>query len=209
MPCAMVKPAAPPAMLFNPKAPSIIIFSTSGSFARNIYITAAAAIIYTALITGTILPAAEHIPFAPPLSTIYMSAAVIMPAISFTRPICSPKPSAPAAEAAASASVFDCTMLPQAREAKSANTENAAASGHAPLPMPSTIQYMVPPALSFPPPGRYLIAISASAYLVAMPSMPLIHSQNIAPGPPIAIAPATPAMLPVPTQPPSAAEKAS
>ena len=32
-----------------------------------------------------------------------------------------------------------------------------------------------------------------------MPKKPQIHIQNIAPGPPIAIAPATPAKFPVPT----------
>ena len=40
---------------------------------------------------------------------------------------------------------------------------------------------------------------SASAYLVAMPNSPVIHIQNKAPGPPAAMAVATPAMFPVPT----------
>jgi hypothetical protein len=41
-------------------------------------------------------------------------------------------------------------------------------------------------------------AQTASAYLVAMPKSAVIHIQNRAPGPPRAIAVATPAMLPVP-----------
>ena len=39
----------------------------------------------------------------------------------------------------------------------------------------------------------------ASAYIVAIPKKALIHIQNIAPGPPEAMAVAAPAMLPVPT----------
>ena len=46
---------------------------------------------------------------------------------------------------------------------------------------------------------RYFTASSASANLVAIPTSPVTHIQNSAPGPPAAIAPATPAMLPVPT----------
>jgi len=39
----------------------------------------------------------------------------------------------------------------------------------------------------------------ASEYLDAMPSTPVTHIQNRAPGPPIEMAVATPTMLPVPT----------
>ena len=46
---------------------------------------------------------------------------------------------------------------------------------------------------------RYLTAKTASEYLVAMPTRPVIHIQNKAPGPPAAMAVATPAILPVPT----------
>ena len=41
--------------------------------------------------------------------------------------------------------------------------------------------------------------MTISANLVHMPSTPDTHSQNSAPGPPIEIAVATPAMLPTPT----------
>ena len=47
--------------------------------------------------------------------------------------------------------------------------------------------------------SRYLTARTASEYLVAMPTSPVIHIQKSAPGPPAAMAVATPAMFPVPT----------
>ena len=45
----------------------------------------------------------------------------------------------------------------------------------------------------------YLTANNPSEYLVAIPKSPVIHIQNIAPGPPNAIAVATPTIFPVPT----------
>ena len=47
--------------------------------------------------------------------------------------------------------------------------------------------------------SRYLTDRTASEYLVAMPTRPVIHIQKSAPGPPAAMAVATPAMFPVPT----------
>ena len=47
--------------------------------------------------------------------------------------------------------------------------------------------------------SRKRTASTTSAYLVAMPTRAVIHIQNKAPGPPTAIAVATPAILPVPT----------
>ena len=46
---------------------------------------------------------------------------------------------------------------------------------------------------------RVVCARTASAYIVAMPKNAIIHIQNIAPGPPMSIAPDAPTMLPVPT----------
>ena len=74
---------------------------------------------------------------------------------------------------------------------------NAMPSQRSPIPRSST--YIGPPALR--PCGvvmRYLMARSASPYLVAMPKMPVSHIHRTAPGPPAAIAVATPTMLPVP-----------
>ena len=45
---------------------------------------------------------------------------------------------------------------------------------------------------------RYLIARSPSEYLVAIPKTPVNQHQKTAPGPPNAIAVATPMILPVP-----------
>ena len=46
---------------------------------------------------------------------------------------------------------------------------------------------------------RVFCASTASAYIVAMPKKAITHIQNIAPGPPVSIAPEAPTMLPVPT----------
>ena len=48
--------------------------------------------------------------------------------------------------------------------------------------------------------SRNFTARVTSEYLVHMPTRAEIHIQNTAPGPPAAIAPDTPAMLPVPME---------
>ena len=59
---------------------------------------------------------------------------------------------------------------------------------------------MGPPFMSpFESVSRYLTDSTASEYFVAMPTRPVIHIQKSAPGPPAAMAVATPAMFPVPT----------
>ena len=67
-------------------------------------------------------------------------------------------------------------------------------------PSPVIIMYIGPPctspALSRP---LYMIDRAPSKNLVHIPSMALTHIQNIAPGPPMHKAMATPAMLPMPT----------
>ena len=66
--------------------------------------------------------------------------------------------------------------------------------------MPSVSTYIGPPCtlprLSLP---LYIIANVPSKNLVAIPNRALTHIQKMAPGPPIAMAMATPAMLPIPT----------
>ena len=52
------------------------------------------------------------------------------------------------------------------------------------------------PSLSFP---LYITAKVPVKNLVAIPTTALIHIQNTAPGPPMAMATATPAILPIPT----------
>ena len=54
----------------------------------------------------------------------------------------------------------------------------------------------------------YITANDDVKNLVVIPIIPLIHIQNIAPGPPIEIATATPAILPIPTVAESAVVKA-
>ena len=59
--------------------------------------------------------------------------------------------------------------------------------------------YIDPPTVSPSSVLRYRTARVASANFVAMPTMPPIHIQKTVPGPPSAIAPATPMRFPVPT----------
>src|SRR5690606_2115815 len=92
------------------------------------------------------------------------------------------------------------TMLPMPKPASPPKTANAPASQPQRLPRPLRMAYIGPPACSpLSSTSRYFTATTTSAYLVAMPTNAVIHIQNSAPGPPTAIAVATPAMLPVPT----------
>ena len=76
-------------------------------------------------------------------------------------------------------------------------------------PRPFLMEYIGPPSHSPPGPrSRKRRARATSAYLVPMPSRAEAQSQKSAPGPPRQTARATPAMLPVPTVPASAAQRA-
>ena len=68
--------------------------------------------------------------------------------------------------------------------------------------------YIGPPTVSPSSVLRYRTARVASANFVAMPTMPPTHIQNTVPGPPSAIAPATPMRFPVPTVAAKAVHKA-
>ena len=64
---------------------------------------------------------------------------------------------------------------------------------------PRSKAYIAPPIMvPFSLFTLYLTPISVSAYLVAIPKIPVIHIQNTDPGPPIAMAVPTPMILPVP-----------
>ena len=84
------------------------------------------------------------------------------------------------------------TMLPMPKPASPPNSAKAPPSQAQRLPRPFLIAYIGPPTCS----PR---ASTTSQYLVAMPTSAVHHIQNSAPGPPMKIAVATPAMLPVPT----------
>ena len=81
-----------------------------------------------------------------------------------------------------------------------ANMQKKRAIGRSLGLMPSVSTYIGPPCtlprLSLP---LYIIASVPSKNLVAIPNSALTHIQKMAPGPPIAMAIATPAMLPMPT----------
>lgn len=69
--------------------------------------------------------------------------------------------------------------------------------------------YIAPPTISsLESLTRYLIARKVSAYLVAIPKIPVIHIQKIAPGPPAAMAVPTPIIFPVPKVAESAVQSA-
>ena len=79
-------------------------------------------------------------------------------------------------------------------------TAKKRASGVHFLPRPCSIMCIGPP-WGAPVSSRplYIMASTPSWYFVAMPTSALTHIQNIAPGPPMTSAMATPAMLPNPT----------
>src|SRR3990167_1854020 len=89
------------------------------------------------------------------------------------------------------------TMLPMPKAATAVRKANATASQRQFIPRSRT--YIGPLAMS---PAllvvRYFTASRASAYFVAIPKTPVSHIHKTAPGPPEAMAVATPTMLPVP-----------
>ena len=92
---------------------------------------------------------------------------------------------------------FACTVLPIPNDANVAKRANRTASHFQPNPFSRA--YIGPPnivpRLVF---TRYFTASNPSAYLVEIPKTPVNQHQSTAPGPPRAIAVATPMMLPVP-----------
>ena len=95
------------------------------------------------------------------------------------------------------AMAFTWVAQPMPKEASVPNSAKATPSHF--ICRPRSRAYMAPPCMR---PSlvltRYLTAIRASAYLVAMPNTPVSQHQNTAPGPPRAIAVPTPMMFPVP-----------
>ena len=90
-----------------------------------------------------------------------------------------------------------CTVLPMPKAAQAVNTAKSTAS-HLRC-SPRSRAYMGPPSMR--PSGvftRYFMASRPSEYFVAMPNTPVSQHHSTAPGPPSAMAVATPTMLPVP-----------
>src|SRR5688572_29169448 len=91
-----------------------------------------------------------------------------------------------------------------------AQRQNKTARGYQRLLIASRITYMGPPCISpaesFP---RYMTESVLVKKLVDMPTKAVTHIQNKAPGPPICMAKATPAILPIPTVEASAVDNAS
>src|SRR5918993_2887763 len=92
------------------------------------------------------------------------------------------------------------TILPMPKPAIPPKIAKAVPSQAHFVPSPFLMAYIGPPMCSpFSSTSRYCTASTTSQYLVAKPTRAVIHIQNRAPGPPSAIAVATPTMLPVPT----------
>ena len=90
-----------------------------------------------------------------------------------------------------------CTVLPMPKAAMAVKSAKSTPNQRA--PSPRSRAYIGPPNMR--PSAvvmRYLMASSPSAYLVAMPKTPVSQHHNTAPGPPRAMAVATPMILPVP-----------
>ncbi len=89
------------------------------------------------------------------------------------------------------------------------HTANIRARGLNRGPSPTSIKYMGPPwAMPSSSWRRYMQASVQVKNFVHMPSKPAIHIQKMAPGPPMLMAMATPAILPMPIVPDNADESA-
>ena len=101
----------------------------------------------------------------------------------------------------ASAREFDCVEAPMPKAANDANKANRMARMRPAFLFlkPRSRAYMAPPSIlpewSF---TRYFTPMNTSEYFVAIPRMPVIHIQKMAPGPPNSRPVPTPTMLPVP-----------
>src|SRR5690606_10890157 len=91
-----------------------------------------------------------------------------------------------------------------------AHKQNKTANGYQALLIPSRITYIGPPWIcpseSFPLNITERLLVKK---LVDIPTKAVTHIQNKAPGPPMVIAAATPAILPIPTVEASAVDNAS
>ncbi len=108
-----------------------------------------------------------------------------------------------------SATELACTMLPMPRAATAVKKANNTARNFHLFPNPSSIKYIGPPRTW--PSGsirRYITARVHEVYLTAMPKTAVTHIQKSAPGPPMAIAVATPVIFPVPMVADKAADSA-
>ncbi len=128
----------------------------------------------------------------PPISTTPTNTTMTMPEASGGMP---------------NVSSIDCAMvlvwvmLPMPKAARAAKTANPTARTLPNGPLIPRLRYSCgPPRCSpFSSTTRNFEPRKASEYFEAMPTRPVTHIQNRAPGPPRPIAVATPAMLPTPT----------
>ena len=139
---------------------------------------------------GTSLPERAAMRLTPPMSTrpARMSRARATPQVGM------PKEAFRLPEMA-----LDCTRAPVPMQAQAPKRAKAVPSQAQRGPRPFLMKYMAPPT-QFPAGvcSRYFTESMTSQNLVIMPTRAVIHIQNRAPGPPMAMAVATPTILPVP-----------
>ncbi len=139
---------------------------------------------------GTTFSATAPIRLIPPRITAPVKTVITMPLIHV---------SMPKAFSTALAIPLAWTMLPIPKPASPPKMAKAVPSHCQCFPSPFLMANIGPPACSpLSSTSRYFTATTTSAYFVAIPTKAVTHIQNSAPGPPTAIAVATPAMLPVP-----------
>ena len=160
---------------------------------------------YITHMNGTSTPATEPIRLMPPMMTIATRMARIRPVIysgmSVTSRVMSP-------------TLHAWNIFPPVTADTSSVRQKSTPMNLPSPPRPHSLRPLAttnigpPCGLSGSDVSRKSIDCVTSVLLSAMPTKPTIHIQNTAPGPPIAMAIATPAILPRPTVAESAAESA-
>ncbi len=171
-----VPPANPPIWAAGSKADLKISARVGGTSAACMISTTEAVVTYVAAMNGTSFEVTRPILRIPPRITAATSDAS-------TRPVT--QVGTPRSCRTWSATVNDCTALPEPKDEMTANRAKATASGFQWRPSPRSMEYMGPPAAA--PPGRmirYFMDRVHSVYLRAMPKTAVTHIQNNAPGPP-------------------------
>ena len=146
---------------------------------------------------GTILVASFEIRSIPPTTTTATKEAITTPMMSFTGKVVAMPMGSVNTVVMDSVSWLACITQKQPIIPKNAKKM---ARGLSFGLTPSVIMYIGPPlTLPFSSRPRYMMARVPSKNLVAIPSRALTHIQKMAPGPPMQMAIATPAMFPIPT----------
>ena len=185
-----VAPTKPPVAAVGWKASEITHQNTEGTFSMFMPMMSRHMKTYMMAMKGTILPATAPMRRTPPSSTATHRPTRIRPHSHAGRP---------KVPEILSVMALACTMPPVPIQAQMPNTAKLVPSQTHLGPRPFLMKYMAPPTQL--PAGvfsRKCTESSTSLNLVIMPTRAVTHIQNRAPGPPTAMARATPTTLPVP-----------